>query len=166
MQLRCVVPALCAVIASHNAFADESTVYQSAQKAGVKKCLPAVKKIADFLIEGGRHGSFDRWNTNNPDKQQFTSTIEQTYDDGAAIANLVVAPVATGECAVAYDRIAFVEKSCMAVRNEFFPKYEYKGEVSKYVTVLTGPSKSAVAFLLPTRTGCVMVKKETLSQAN
>lgn len=155
----------CIAVMSFAAFAG-NTSYEAAQKAGVRKCLPAVKKITDFIIENGTHGSFDRWSTANPDRQQFTTTIERNFQDGVTLSNVVVSPVATGECAVAYDQIGFFEKSCLAVKSELFSKFEYKGEVGKEVAMIAGQNGNIVVFLMSVKGGCISVKKETFADAN
>ena len=166
-QIRGAAGIICLVfgaIASANVFA-ENTVVNQAATAGVKRCLPAVKNMADFLIENGNAGSHSVWNSNTPDKQIFTSVIERNFNDGVLLSSLTVSPVPSGACAAVYDQISYSPKSCIAVSKETFGKYEYKDSVNKEVIVLE--SKEGVnVYLLPAEGGgCVSLKKEVLMDA-
>ena len=98
------------VLFSTVAFAENGVVEQ-AKKSGVKKCLPAVKFMADFLIENGNSGSHSIWHSSNADKQIFTTVIERNFSDGVLLSNLTVAPVSSGQCAAVYDQIDYSRKS-------------------------------------------------------
>ena len=144
--------------------AAENLVVDHAAKSGVKKCLPAVKYIADFLIEDGNAGAHSVWNSNTPDKQVFTSVVERNFKDGIVLTSLTVSPVTSGQCAAVYDQISYSPKSCFAVSKETFGKYEYKDSVNKDVIVLE--SRSANVYLMPAEGGgCVILKKEVLMDA-
>ena len=142
----------------------QNVVVNQATKAGVKKCLPAVKYVADFLIKDGNAGSHSEWNSKTPDQQVFTSVIERNFSDGILLTSLTVAPVTSGQCAAVYDQISYSKKSCIAVSKESFGKYEYKDSINKDVVVLESGGVSV--YLLPAEGGgCVTLKKEVLMDA-
>lgn len=164
MALRKLAFGACALFVSSAAFADNMP-YNTAKDKGIKKCLPAVKKITDFLIKDSDHGSYDTWNTKSPDTNNFYSTIERTFSDGASLSNVVVSPVVSGSCNVSYDQVSFWEKSCMATKSELFPKLEYKGEVNKNITMISDGDGMTV-YLMQVKGGCIAVKKETIVNGN
>ena len=137
-----------------------NVAYEDAKNAGIKKCLPTIKSITNHLVQNEAHGAYNRWSKHNPDKQQFVTAIERNFHDGTVLANVVVSPVISGDCAVEYDQVFFMEKSCMAVRSEIFPNMAYKKELNKEVTVLNDTDLTAVAFLMQVKSGCVIVKNE------
>ncbi len=137
---------------------------EQAKEAGVKKCLPAIKSISDFIIENGNHGAHSFWSSQKPDDQLFTSTVERNFSDGKLLTSISVAPVKTGECAIVYEQVGFYPKSCVAVSKETFSKYQYKGELNKEVVILQ--STSATVYLMPVEGGCVTMKKEIISDGN
>lgn len=150
-------------VLSSSVAADNAVVNQAAG-SGVKKCLPAVRSISDFLIRDGNAGAHSVWNSNTPDKQIFTSVIERNFIDGILLTNLTVSPVASGQCAVVYDQIKYSSKSCVAVSKENFENYEYKDSLNKEVVVLQ--SGGVYVYLLPAEGGgCVSLKKEILMDA-
>ncbi len=135
---------------STNVFA-QNVVVNQAEKAGVKKCLPAVKNMADFLIKDGNAGSYAVWNSKTPDQQVFTSVIERNFSNGILLTSLTVAPVTSGQCAAVYDQVSYSPKSCIAVSKETFGKYEYKDSVNKDVVVLE--AGGVYVYLLPAEGG-------------
>lgn len=142
----------------------ENVVVNQASKAGVKKCLPAVKNMADFLIKDGNAGSHSVWNSKNPDQQVFTAVIERNFSDGILLSSLTVSPVASGQCAAVYDQIIYSPKSCIAVSKETFGTYKYRFSVNKDVVMLESGDVSV--YLLPAEGGgCVTLKKEVLMDA-
>jgi hypothetical protein len=144
----------------------ENIPYDQAKEAGVVKCLPAVQKVSQFLHDGKNHGAHSSWGTANPDKQMFTSTIERTYSDGAHMSSIFVAPLSTGACATAYERVAYWDKSCLALAKDTFSDFEYKGELNKFVTILSKKSGGGSVYLMAAGTGCVSVRKETIQDGN
>lgn len=151
------------VVFSANTFA-ENVVVDQATKSGIKKCLPAVKNIADFLIKDGDAGAHSVWNSSTPDKQIFTSVVERNFKDGILLTSLTFAPVTGGQCAAVYDQIDYSPKSCIAVSKQTFGKYEYKNSINKNVIVLE--SEGVSVYLLPAKGGgCVSLKKEVLMDA-
>ena len=151
------------VVFSANA-SSENVVVNHASKSGVKKCLPAVKYMADFLIKDGNAGAHSLWNTDDSNKQIFTSVIERNFNDGVLLTSLTVAPVTGGQCAAVYDQIDYSPKSCIAVSKQTFGKLEYKNTVNKDVIILE--QGNLYVYLLPVEGGgCVSLKKEVLMDA-
>lgn len=144
----------------------ENIPYDHAKEAGIRKCLPAVQNISQFLHEGKAHGALSTWATKNPDKQMFVSTIERTYSDGAQIMSIFVAPVPTGDCATAYERIMYWDKSCLALAKDTFSDFEYKGELNKFVTHLSKKSGGNSVYLMSAGNGCISVRKEVIIDGN
>lgn len=160
-MLKRVCLSMTLALAAAHAFA-ENIPYDQAKEAGVVKCLPMIRKVAQFLHEEKNHGAHSTWARSAPDKQMFTSTIERTYSDGAEIASIFAAPAVDGGCAVAYERVSVFEKSCLALSRDTFADFEYGGTVNKFVTVLTKKGGGGSAYLMSADTGCIAIRKETM----
>ncbi|WP_127477151.1 hypothetical protein [Sulfurivermis fontis] len=154
-KLGCAV-AMCVIATTVSA---ENVVVKQAREAGVKRCMPAIEKIANFLIGDGNAGVHSVWNSDNPDKQAFSAVIERNYSDGAIVTNLNVTPVPTGQCYVEYEKIIQFNKSCLAAAQEF-KGAEYKGEVNKEVGALN--HNGVHVYLIPSGTNCIVVRKEII----
>lgn len=145
----------------------ETIPEKQAQKIGFTTCLPAVKKISEFLIgdDNADYGVSNSWARKDVDKQMFVSRIERTYKDGdSEFMTLYVAPTTSGFCAAAYDKVTYWEDSCMKVAKDTFKEFEYKGELNKVITHLE--KNGNPIFLMKAGTGCVSIKQEKLTDGN
>lgn len=143
----------------------ENVVVDQAAKAGVKKCLPAIRRVSEFLIEDGDAGAHAVWSTKNADKQVFTAVVERNFADGVLLTSMTVSPIATGECAAVYEQVSYSPRSCIAVAKETFGNYDYKHSVNKSVVVLQ--MNDIHVYLLPAEGGgCVSIKKEVVMEAS
>lgn len=138
----------------------ENIPYDQAQKAGVKKCLPAIKKITDFVIDDGNAGAHSFWNTDNPDSSAFTTIIERNFSDGAILTNVTVSPTPNGKCYVEYQKIVNMNKPCIATA-QGLEGAKYKAEVNKEVSILEHGAVSV--YLIPNGNQCTMVRKEVIA---
>lgn len=148
------------LVAVASAAAAENLPYDQAKEAGVVRCLTSVKKVATFLHDDKNHGAHSTWSRANPDKTMFTSTIERTYADGAGITSLFAVPVATG-CAIAYERVLYFDKTCLALARDTFADFQFSGTLNKLVTVFEKKSGGA-AYLMSAGSGCIAVRKESM----
>ena len=139
----------------------ENVIVKQARQAGVKQCMPAVEKIADYLVGDGDAGIHSVWSSDNPDNQAFTAMIERNYSDGSIVANLVVAPVKSGECYVEYEKIIQFNKSCLAASRDF-KGANYKGELNKEVAVMDHDAVSV--YLIPSGNNSIVVRKEVIME--
>lgn len=162
MKLHSLSLALCAFLTLN--VAAENVVVENATKAGIKKCLPAIKYMSNFLIKDGDHGAHSQHSVSDPNNQIFTTFIERNYSDGELYTNLVVAPTTSGKCAAAYDQINYHPKSCTAVSKETYVNFKYVGTLNKKAVGLQ--SDDVTVYLIPTDNGCISVKKEILMDAS
>lgn len=160
-----VAVVICIGISCSSLFADDSNVVvKHAEKAGVKKCLPAIKSLSDFIIKRGDAGAYSMWNTKNPDNNIFSSSIERTFTDGVIFTDFTVSPVASGACSAIYNKIWYESKSCIAVVKEKYEKAKYKGELNKNITYLD--DNDVDTYLMPAGGGCIVIRKELVMNAN
>lgn len=137
----------------------ENIPYEQAKKAGLTKCLPAIKKITDFIIEDGNAGAHSFWNTDNPNGSAFSAMIERNFSDGTILTNVTVAPTTNGSCYVEYQKIVNFNKSCLAAA-QGLEGAKYKAELNKEVAVLEHGTVSV--YLIPNGNQCTMVRKEVI----
>lgn len=144
----------------------ETIPEKQAQKNGIRTCLPAIKKISEFLIgDHKNYGASSSWATKEADKQMFISRIELTYNDGdSQLMTLYTAPTTSGLCAAAYERVTYWADSCMKVAKDTFKDHEYKGELNEAITQLSKDGNPI--FLMKAGTGCVSVKQEKINDGN
>jgi hypothetical protein len=154
--------AIILIFATNNLLA-ENIPYDQATKVGIKKCLPAIKKMTNFVIEDGNHGAHSIWNSDTPDSSGFSTIIERNFSDGTIVTNVVVAPTANGKCYAEYQRVFNVNKSCIAMSRDI-KNSEYKAEINKEVSYLK--QGDVAVYLLPNGTQCTVIRKEIIMNAN
>jgi hypothetical protein len=138
----------------------ENIVVKQAKKVGVKKCLPAIEAISNFLLgDTTKYGVSSTWSSKNPDKQVFTSVIERNYSDGTVVFNLSVTPTPTGQCYTEYERIWSMNQTCLAY-SQGLEGAKYKGQVNKEVAYLN--VNGADQYLLPFGQNCIVIKREVI----
>lgn len=137
----------------------ENVVVQQARQAGMKHCMPAIEKIANFLIDDGNAGAHSVWNSVDPDKNAFSSMIERNFSDGVIVTNLNVTHTATGACYVEYEKIIQFNKSCLATSQEF-KDAKYTGELNKEIGALN--HDGVHVYLIPMNGNCIAVRKEII----
>jgi hypothetical protein len=140
----------------------ENKITQQAKKAGVKRCLPAVEAISNYLIGADPHG-VDSFRTPKPNQQPFSATIERNASDGVVLSSTTITPTQDGDCVLNYDLIRWYDASCLVVAQERYPKHRYRGVLSKKVILLDGAAR---VYLLPAGDGCLALKKEVILKAN
>ncbi|HWS39735.1 MAG TPA: hypothetical protein VN247_00425 [Arenimonas sp.] len=145
----------------------ETITYEQAKKAGIKRCLPVIKKTSDFLVKQDAHGASSNWATEETDKQIFSSFIEHGFNDNTTeIINLIVVPTVSGQCAFSYTRTFYSEQSCLALSKDIYSEYEFKGEVNKNATKLVSKNGGGDAYLMSVGTGCLSIRHEIDNDAN
>jgi hypothetical protein len=137
----------------------ENVPVNQAKQAGIKKCLPAIEKITNFIIEGGNAGAHSFWHNEKPDSRAFTTAIERHFADGVVFTNVNVVPTADGECYVEYLRISNMNKSCLATA-QGLEGAKYKGELRKDIAILE--HRGVTVYLIPNASQCTMVRKEVI----
>ena len=137
----------------------ENIPYNQAKAAGVKKCLSAIKKVADFIIEDGNAGAHSIWNGDNPDSSAFTTIIERNFSDGIILANVTVSPTPNGKCYVEYQKIINMNKPCIAIAQDLEGS-KYKTELNKEVSYLKQGEVSV--YLMSNGNQCTEVRKEVI----
>lgn len=147
---------------SCNAFAD-NLPYLQAKKAGIKKCLPAIQKISEFLVKDAKIGTHSRWSRNSPDTSAFSTVIEANVSDGTILMNLNVTPTLGGNCYIEYESIFHFNKSCLAA-SQSLKDAKYVGELNKEIAVLS--QGNVDTYLIPNGNECTMVRKEVIMDAN
>ncbi|GGP58939.1 hypothetical protein GCM10009347_26670 [Shewanella algicola] len=148
---------LLSLVLSNNALAEESIPLKHATTHGIKKCLPAVKSIAEFLAKGN-HGANSLWNKNTPDESAFTSVIEQSFKDSPILSTMTVTRTKSDDCYSEYEKIFYFEENCMATAQTTFKGAEYEGMVNKYITFLN--HEGIDTYLMPAGPGCVVIRRE------
>jgi len=152
----------CYLVSIESALA-ENLVYQQAKKAGIKKCLPAIEYISDFLVKNIDIGTHSRWSITDSDRSAFTTVIEANVSDGTVFINLNVTPTLDGKCYIEYESVFRFNESCIAT-SQTLKNAKYIGLVNKEIAVFNQDSLDT--YLIPNGKQCIMIRKEIILDAN
>lgn len=139
----------------------ENVPYEFAVEKGIKKCLPAIKEVTEFVIKDSQtHGSYSIWNTINPDTTTYTTTIETVFLDGSLISTATFTPDLSGNCNAILSQVYHTQSSCLKQANEVYENAKSVSTLAKQVEVLE--KNDINYFLIPTNPGCMSLKQESL----
>ena len=153
------------VMAMSAAKAEEVGPYNSAVKAGVKKCLPAIKKLSEFLLKGEQHGWKCTHVQASPDKGIFSCVMETPFSKPVEFISMAVIPSAGGECAAHYTRVGIWPKNCDAIAQQEFSEFQEKDKLGQYYAQML-PKKGHGAmrpFLMNVSDTCQVIRTEAIT---
>ena len=158
MKKKLWVALVVSVMAISAAHAKDTGPYLDAKKVGVKRCLPAVKKLADKILADRVHTSACAWSKSNPDSAVFSCSGVQTWGSQDQFYALSLTPTAKGECVGEYTQVVRFDGNCEDVRKEYFSSFLVVPERT-YIML----SRELVNLhLLPRADGCSVLKHETI----
>lgn len=140
---------------------EDHPITKRAREVGVSQCLSAIDQVARYLVgtEDLPNASwYSFWTKDDADRHPYQVTIERTYEDGAALFNMTVAPSPNGECDFAYMKVFPFDKSCTGVASSIFKESTYKETLNKRVEVFE--KNAMVNYAIPSGNGCTAVIEE------
>lgn len=171
MKKQLCVALVMGIMAMSTAHAEETGPVRSAIKAGVKKCLPAIKKLSAFLLDNPKYGWTCTHVQANPDKGIFSCVMETVDPKGAPteFISMAVIPSAGGACAGQYTRVGIWPKSCEALQQQDFSDYEVKKDKLGEFYAQLEPRKGFAAmrpFMMNVSNTCQVVRTEMITDLN
>lgn len=143
---------------------DETSVVNMAKESGVKRCIPNLKHISDFILDGKAHGTHSTWNQNAPDNRMYSSMSSKSYTDGNSHVSVVAAINSEGKCDTYYMETFALPNSCMKSRETTYKEMKYIGTLDDKTIVLENAG-GANYYLTPQGTQnkmCLVSKRETV----
>lgn len=142
--------------------AHANLVLEHAQSAGVKRCLPIVRQLSEFLIEDKKdaHGAHSQWGRVGADGKLFTSVIERNDPNYTVVASMSVAPLPGGACTAVYEQIYNIPLPC-AQAASLLTNHKNRGVINRDVSLYEHLSSDTVMiYMMQASNGCLVVKKE------
>lgn len=156
-----VLPILGAVLAIGHVNAAPNVPTEQAEKLDIKKCMPRVQSLSEFLIKDAMHGS-DIVRAKDSDNHLvsfFVSRILAAEMDSPIV--MTLAPSPTG-CDAVYTQSFVYEKSCKQLEEIEFKAWSTRGMLSKTTVLHQG---STDLYLTPSgyrQQLCLVTKRETV----
>ncbi len=169
MKKQLCVALVMGVMATSAAQAEAVGPYSSAVKAGVKKCLPAIKKLSAFLLPDPKYGWSCTHVQANPDKGIFSCVVETVDTKPVEFISMAVIPSADGSCAAQYTRVGIWPKNCEALAQQDFPDFDVKKDKLGELYAQLEPKKgfnSMRPFMMNVSNTCQVIRTEVVQDLN
>ena len=136
-------------------------VLEYAKSGGVKRCLPVIQKLSEYLIGANKeaYGAHSVRGLVGADGKLFTAVIERNEPSYTSLASMSVAPLPDGTCSAVYEQIYNASVSCTQMAL-LLPIYKLRTTLNKEVAVYEHQSDDTqTVYMMPTPNGCLLVKK-------
>jgi hypothetical protein len=154
------VLALSLILLPCQAFGAANAFVEHAEKAQLKKNLPAVQNLGNFLTKNAADwGTHSYWVTDGGDNRMFSSVIETVHSDGPALTLMVISPAVGKDTPdYTYLRAYYVPKSLVDLREKDYRDWTYTGTMAKDVVTLEYNDLNV--YLMPAGNGTMVFKRE------
>lgn len=140
--------------------ANLGAVAQGAAQSGIRRCLPRIDQVANFLSTGAQTGAMVFAAPVDADNRPSSVTLETLGSNGLSYVDTSYSPTPAG-CDAMYQTVTYWTDSCEQVAKVAFPHFVQSTPIRQYIAVLDGGA-SAKVFLMPAGPGCISIKKEVL----
>lgn len=146
--------------AAASAPAGPNPVTAALQKAGVQRCSAQIQKVTNFFTTGAKVGTTVFPAASNPDDSLISISSEIQAGNVLTYASANFAPRADG-CSAEYEQVTHWQNTCEQVYAAQFTAFKAMGVIQAVVRVYYNTPGTRI-MMVPTGTGCVVIKKEVL----
>lgn len=139
----------------------QDTLTRAVTSVGVKRCLPAVSRLATLTVQGARaHDVLLDWDRQRPDAGPLFSMIGLEFPNAGVAASITAVPdVASNTCTVAAERISVAPFTCASIAEQELPGYAMTRLLPIY-TVYTDPKEpNSSVSLIDSPPGCLVIRR-------
>jgi hypothetical protein len=128
-------------------------------QAGIKRCAPIVRRVAEFLIEDGVAGYRVRLTGAVPDQSPIVLTMESRHRALGTVRYATVSVVPQANCSGFYEQSIYWPVTCNVLKANNFANFPAAKFLHSAVA-LSEASATVQLAMLPAGGGCVSIKKE------
>ncbi|MEZ9819432.1 hypothetical protein AB4238_02240 [Shewanella sp. 10N.286.45.A1] len=153
-------------VSAMSVHAEENLIVSMAKENGVKRCIPQLETVSNFIIDKKSHGTHAAWNSDGADNRMYSSISSKGYADGDSHVSVVASINSEGKCDAYYVETFALAKSCMASRETTYKDMEYVGTINSKTIVLknTGGANYYLSAQGASDNICLVSKRETIYQ--
>ena len=97
----------------------QDTLTRAATSVGIKRCLPAITRLATLTVQGSRgHDVLLDWDRKRPDDGPMFSLVGIQYPNAGVAASITAIPGDSGTCTVSAERISVAPFTCQSVAEQ------------------------------------------------
>lgn len=130
--------------------------------AGVATCAGRINQITSFLGTGENPGGVLFLPQSDAEHHQASASVEIVAPDkSVAYSSMTFTPTRTNGCDAGYDAVVWSPKKCEDIAKSQYPDKKIVGKLKQDIVVIYLDTFARV-FLMPTKDGCVSIKKEVV----
>ena len=128
---------------------------------GVKRCLPAVSRLATLTVQGARaHDVLLDWDRARPDAGPLFSLIGLEFPNAGVAASITAVPdVASNTCTVAAERISVAPFTCASIAQQELPGYQMTRLLPIYAVYTDPKEPTSSVSLIDSPPGCLIIRR-------
>lgn len=139
----------------------QNTLTRAAASVGVKRCLPAITRLAGLNVQGSRaHDVLLDWDRQRPDAGPVFSLIGLEYPNAGMAASITAVPdAAAGTCTVAAERITVAPFTCASIAESELPGYQMTRLLPVYAVYTDPKEPGSSVSLIDSPPGCLIIRR-------
>ncbi|WP_255576013.1 hypothetical protein [Comamonas sp. Y33R10-2] len=134
---------------------------QAASSVGVKKCLPAINRLAGLAVQGSRsHDVLLDWDRKQPDAGAVFSLIALEFPNAGMAASITAVPDAgAGTCTIAAERMTVAPFTCASIAQAELPGYQMVRLLPIYAVYTDPKEPGSSVSLIDSPPGCLVIRR-------
>ena len=139
----------------------QDTLSRAAASVGVKRCLPAITRLAGLNVQGSRaHDVLLDWDRQRPDAGPVFSLIGLEYPNAGMAASITAVPdAAAGTCTVAAERITVAPFTCASIAESELAGYQMTRLLPVYAVYTDPKEPGSSVSLIDSPPGCLVIRR-------
>lgn len=139
----------------------QDTLTRAITSVGVKRCLPAVNRLAALTVQGARaHDVLLDWDRQRPDAGPLFSLIGLEFPNAGMAASITAVPdVAGNTCTVAAERISVAPFTCASIAQQELPGYQMTRLLPIYAVYTDPKEPTSSVSLIDSPPGCLIIRR-------
>jgi hypothetical protein len=140
--------------------AAQDTLTRAATSVGVKRCLPAITRLATLTVQGSRsHDVLLDWDRKRPDAGPMFSLIGMEFPNAAVAASITAIPDDSGACTVSAERISVAPFTCASVAEQELKSYKMTRLLPIYAVYTDDKEPTSSVSLIDSPPGCLIIRR-------
>jgi hypothetical protein len=138
----------------------QDTLTRAATSVGIKRCLPAITRLATLTVQGSRgHDVLLDWDRKRPDSGPMFSLIGIQYPNAGVAASITAIPDDIGGCTVSAERISVAPFTCASVAEQELKNYRVTRLLPIYAVYTDDKEPTSSVSLIDSPPGCLVIRR-------
>ncbi len=138
----------------------QDTLTRAATSVGIKRCLPAITRLASLTVQGSRgHDVLLDWDRKRPDAGPMFSLVGIQYPNAGVAASITAIPDDSGNCTVSAERISVAPFTCESVAQQELAGYKMTRLLPIYAVYTDDKEPTSSVSLIDSPPGCLVIRR-------